>query len=211
MWRLTPYGDSVYIQFVSMCLYFGSWCSGWPVWFTGRSRRCSRGLICQRKSSWPAPSSWNTTRPSVVKTLSKRDGKFGCVLHLLKVMVWVFRAFRAHRPWKDLFWLECCLWLPGAVKAGWWAASSAATLWAGSSGWAWLRTRVRRCATGPGYSRAASSNTSNRNLTSKTVPFITASYPNAQGRGVPCGNRDRLVLFFSRRRPAGSARKIQIF
>lgn len=171
-----------------------SWCSGWPVWFTERSTRCSCGLICQRKSSWPAPSSSNTTRPSVVKTLSKRDGKFRCVLHLLKVIS--FQGISCTPALKRPFWLECCFWLPGAVKAGWWAASSAATLWAGSSGWAWLRTRVRRCATGPGYSRAASSNTSNRNTTSKTVPFITASYPNAQGRGVPCGNRDRLVLFF---------------
>lgn len=71
----------------------------------------------------------------------------------------VFRAFRPCWPWKKAFWLHCGFWLPGAVKAGWWAASSAVTSWPGSSGWAWLKTGVRRCATEPGYNRAESSNT----------------------------------------------------
>lgn len=65
--------------------------------------------------------------------------------------------------------------MSGVGRAPLLSACLAATLLSGSSGWAWPRTPARLCSTGSGCSRAVCSSTSNRNMTSWTVPFIIVS------------------------------------
>lgn len=50
-------------------------CSGCADYGMAGRRESRPGQICQRKSDWPVLSSSNTTRTSVIRTLSKEEGK----------------------------------------------------------------------------------------------------------------------------------------
>lgn len=76
---------------------------------------------------------------------------------------------------------ECFFWLSGVGRGLWWSVFLAVNLWSGCSRSGWLRTMVKRYSMEHGCSRAVCSNTSSRNMTSKTVGFITASCHKTQG------------------------------
>lgn len=146
-------------------------------------KKSSCRLIYLTTSGWRALSLPNTTRTSAVTTLSKRKGK-SRVLVLLRsdslrnfLRSTLFHlCFFFQQASKVELMGECFFWLSGVGRQLWWTVFLAVNLWSGSSRWAWLRMLVRRCSMGHVCSRVGCSSTSSRNMTSKTVPFITASW-----------------------------------